>query len=425
LTPSSYEIESTVLPNGVRIISERMPQVRSVSAGVWVTVGSRREPADQNGICHFIEHMLFKGTHHRSAEQIAREVDSIGGNLDAFTARELVSFNIKVLDEHLPVAFDVLSDLVLHPLFKEEDIEKEKGVILEEIKMDADNPEYVTHELFCGNFWRDQAIGRPILGTRHTIRHFQREAIEHFYRRAYDPSSLLITAAGNLDHGNLVRLVERDFARLEGVGVLPPPAAAQTFAPITLKSKKSLEQLHLCVGVPCHPMPHPMRYACYVLNTILGGGMSSRLFQNVREKLGLAYAIFSELNMYHDTGCIAIYAGTSSENARRVIDSILAEFRSLKESEAPPEELRRAKDHLKGSLVLGLESTSSRMGNLARQQIFLDRFHTLDESLQSIEMVSAGDVRELALEFLQTGKIAITMLGNLDDIRIERQDLAC
>lgn len=411
--------------NGIRVITERVPHVRSIAAGIWVSVGSRRESLEQNGISHFIEHMLFKGSQNRTAEEIARTVDSIGGNLDAFTARELVGFNCKVLDEHLPIAFDVLSDLVLHPMFREEDVEKEKGVILEELKMEADSPEYVAHELFCSNFWKDQALGRPILGTKQTIRRFQRDGLIAFYRSAYSPANIVITAAGNLDHDRLVRLVEKTFGALAAAEQLPPPEDAATCANISLKSKKSLEQLHLCIGAPTYPMPHPMRFASYVLNTVLGGGMSSRLFQNVREKLGLAYSIYSELNLYRDTGCMTVCAGASTENTRKVVGCILQEFRSLKEDRLPEEELRRAKDHLKGSLVLSLESTSSRMGNLARQQIFFDRFFTVDEMLDNVEAVDAEQVREVAREFLRPEKLAVAMLGNLDGMTVTRDDLAC
>jgi predicted Zn-dependent peptidase len=301
-------IQRTVLPNGVRVVTEPMPQVRSVSVGVWVAIGSRREAPEENGICHFIEHMLFKGTTSRSAEEIARSVDSIGGNLDAFTAKELVSFNTKVLDEHLPLAFDVLSDLVLHPLFRSEDVEKEKGVILEELKMDQDNPEYLVHEIFTANFWKGHAIGKPILGTKETVRGFTRERIARYYERHYVPSSITITAAGRVSHERMVDLVRERFGRLPARPAAPADAAPATHARIAIRNKKSLEQVQLCMGVPSYPLSHQDRFSCYILNALLGGGMSSRLFQNVREKLGLAYAVFSELNPYSDTGCLSVYA---------------------------------------------------------------------------------------------------------------------
>ncbi|MEX2263704.1 MAG: pitrilysin family protein [Bryobacteraceae bacterium] len=415
----------TTLSNGVRVISEAMLHVRSVSVGVWVGAGSRRETPEQNGLTHFIEHMLFKGTERRSAEEIARSVDSIGGNLDAFTAKELVCYNTKVLDEHLRLAFDVLADLVLHPLFRDEDIAKEKGVILEELKMEADNPDYLVHEIFSSNFWKDHSLGRPILGTRETVRRFDREVIENYYRSVYTPDNTIITAAGHLTHATLVDLAREHFESLPPNPNGAHGGAPNTHARIALRNKKSLEQAHLCLGVPSYPLPHDKRFACYVLNTLLGGGMSSRLFQNIRERQGLAYSVFSELSPYRDTGCLSVYAGTSIESARQVVNLILKEFRELKQDRVPDEELRRAKDHLKGSLMLGLESTGSRMSNLARQEMYFGRFFTLDELLESIEAVSAGDVQSIAQTFFDQKQIALTVLGNLENLKIAREDLVC
>ena len=419
------EILTTALPNGIKVITESMPHVRSVSVGIWISSGSRRETEEENGISHFIEHMLFKGTTNRSAEDIARSVDSIGGNLDAFTAKEMVCFNTKVLDEHLPIAMDVLSDLVLNPSFRDEDIQKEKGVILEEIKMDADSPDYLVHEIFSSNFWKDHSLGKPILGTRDTVKRFDRAMVQDYYRGVYTPSNLLITAAGNLAHERLVDLARERFEALPATAPEPPQAAPSTHARISLRSKKDLEQVHVCLGVPSYPIPHEDRFTCYVLNTILGGGMSSRLFQNIRERQGLAYAVFSELNPYSDTGCLSVYAGTSLESAKQVVESVLKEFADLKQQLAPDEEVRRAKDHLKGSLMLSLESTSSRMSNLARQEMHFRRFFSLDELAESIEQVTAEDVQRVAQTFFHQKDIAMTVLGNLDGFRIVREDLAC
>jgi predicted Zn-dependent peptidase len=419
------DILTTTLSNGIKVITEAMPHVRSVSVGVWVSSGSRRETPEENGLSHFIEHMLFKGTMTRSAEDIARSVDSIGGNLDAFTAKEMVCYNTKVLDEHLPIAMDVLSDLVLNPAFREEDIEKEKGVILEEIKMDADSPDYLVHEIFSSNFWKDHALGKPILGTRETVKRFDRTMVQDYYRSVYTPANLLITAAGNLDHDRLVGLARERFEAVAQTAPEPPQKAPVTHARISLKSKKDLEQVHVCMGVPSYPIPHEDRFTCYVLNTMLGGGMSSRLFQNIRERQGLAYAVFSELNPYSDTGCLSVYAGTSLESAKQVVQSVLKEFADLKQGPAPAEEVRRAKDHLKGSLMLSLESTSSRMSNLARQEMHFRKFFTLDELAESIENVSAGDVQRVAQTFFDQKNVALTVLGNLDGFKIVREDLAC
>jgi predicted Zn-dependent peptidase len=419
------DIRRTVLPNGVRVITETMPHVRSVSVGIWVGTGSRHEAGAQNGISHFIEHMLFKGTTSRSAEEIARSVDSIGGNLDAFTAKELVSFNTKVLDEHLPLAFDVLSDLVLNPRFLPEDIEKEKGVILEELKMDADNPEYLVHEIFSSNFWKDHPIGKPILGTRDTVKGFKREMVAAYYGECYAPSNLTITAAGNLTHERMVGLAEEKFGSRPPGPSQPAERPPSTHARIAIRNKKELEQVHVCLGVPSYPLSHENRFACYVLNTLLGGGMSSRLFQNIREKLGLAYSVFSELSPYRDTGCLAVYAGTSLESARRVVECILTEFCQLKQAPVPEDELRRAKDYMKGSLMLSLESTGSRMANLARQEMYFGRFFSLDELLESIERITAADVQSIAQTFFEPRQIALTVLGSLDGFRISREDLSC
>jgi predicted Zn-dependent peptidase len=402
-----------------------MPHVRSVSIGIWIGTGARRETAAQNGISHFLEHMLFKGTANRSAEQIAKEVDSTGGHLDAYTAKELVSYNTKVLDDHLPIAFDVLADMVLQPLLAPEDIEKEKGVIREELKMELDNPEHLVHETFFSNFWRRHPLGRSILGTKATIGGFTRDAVYDYYREVYEPGNILITAAGRLEHDRIVRMVESYFGGME-----PGPAAhtepePQATTPLVLKNKRSLEQMHLCLGVPAYPIAHERRYGCYLLSTVLGGGMSSRLFQNIREKHGLAYSVFSELNLYRDTGCIAVYSGTSGENLKKVTGMVLDELRHLANEPIAAEELRRAKDHLKGSLALGLESTSARMSNLARQELFFGRFFSVDEMVERIEAVTASEIQDIAIDFFGGKQIGLTALGRLDGISIEPSELLC
>lgn len=419
------DIKVTTLSNGVRVITERMAHVRSVSMGIWIGAGSRREQPQENGITHFIEHMVFKGTTNRTAEEIARSVDSIGGGLDAFTAKELVSYNTKVLDEHLPLAFDVLADLVLNPLFRAEDIEKEKSVILEELKMEVDNPEYLLHEIFSSNFWKDHAIGKPILGTKDTVRSFHREMLQEFFIRTYSPGNILITAAGHLDHAQLAALAAERFEPLRIVKQTVVDPAPIPHSRLVFRNKTSLEQTHMYMGVPSYPLPHEERFTCYVLNTVLGGGMSSRLFQKVREQQGLAYAVFSELSMYRDTGLLAIYAGTALETASQVVKAIMHEFRDLKEHLVPADELRRAKDHLKGSFMLGLESTSSRMSNLARQEMYFKRFFTLDEMLESIEAVSAEGVQKVAQDLFQSKNITLAMLGNLGEFKLRREDLVC
>ncbi len=419
------DIQRHQLPNGLVVITEPMSHVRSVCVGIWVNCGSRREPAPLNGAAHFIEHMVFKGTERRSAEQIAKEVDSVGGMLDAFTSKELICFNTKVLDEHLPLAFDVLADLVLRPRFAPEDIEKEKGVILEEIKMDQDNPDYLVHEMLTQGFWRGHALGKPILGTPRTVRGFRPSAIRNCYQEWFAPQNLVITAAGNLRHEKLLALVEKEFGGLKRGKKSTAERVPPTTAHITLKSKKELEQAHVCLGIASYPMAHERRFAIAVLNNILGGGMSSRLFQNIREKRGLAYAVYSDVSPYRDTGLLSIYAGTAVKTIPEVIRLVMAEFRDLKEKPVPAEELRRAKDYLKGSLMLSLESTSSRMSNLARQEMYFGRFVTMDELLASVERVTAAEIREIAQEFFRPKQIAATVLGNLNGHKVTRAHLAC
>src|SRR5215471_10629566 len=418
-------IRRQVLPNGLTVITEQMEHIRSISIGIWVKTGSRDEDPQWNGISHFIEHMVFKGTKHRSAEDIARQVDSIGGNMDAFTAKECICFNIKVLDEHLPIAMDVLSDLVLNPVFDAQDIGRERGVILEEIKMDEDNPDYLVHEIFTQSFWKDHPLGKPILGTRETVKKFERPVVSDFYEHRFIPGNVIVSAAGNLNHEQFVDLVAQHFQHMKPISNGFHSQPPKVFSRINLRNKKSLEQVQICLGVPSHPIAHQNRYASYILNTLLGGGMSSRLFQNIRERQGLAYAIYSDLNPYRDTGCMCVYAGTSRESASRVVECVIKEFRDLKSTPVPEEELRRAKDQLKGSLMLSLESSTARMSNLARQEIYFDRFYSLDELIERIEAVTAEDLRQTADEFFRTEQIAVTILGNLHGLKLTREHLVC
>ncbi len=418
-------IEKTVFPNGLVVITQAMPQVRSVSIGVWIRSGSRREPAEINGISHFIEHMVFKGTERRSAEQIAREMDRVGGMLDAFTSKEMVCFNAKVLDEHLPLAFDVLADLALSPKFAEEDIVREKSVILEEIKMTEDNPEDLVHELFTQHFWKAHPLGRPILGTPKTVEQFDGDLLRTWFRRWYAPNQIVITAAGSLTHQQIVDLVGAKFTHLSAVEDGQTESAPTPCPQILSRSKRGLEQVHICLGVSAYPMADQRRYALTLLTNILGGGMSSRLFQNIREKQGLAYAVFSDMNPYRDAGLLSVYAGTALETAEKLIHSVAAEFRDLKENLVTEEELRRSKDHLKGSLLLSLESTGARMSNIARQHLYFGRFFSSDEIIASLEAVTREEIQQIAREFFHPGKLAATVLGTLNGFSVTPEHLAC
>jgi predicted Zn-dependent peptidase len=419
------DIQKLALPNGLVVITETMSHVRSVSVGLWVRNGSRREIPEENGLAHFIEHMVFKGTERRSAEAIAREMDSVGGMLDAFTSKEQICFNAKVLDEHLPIAFDIIADLLLRPKFDSEDVKKERKVVLEEIKMDLDNPEYLLHEIFTRGFWPGHPLGRPILGTRETVEKFNRDALRTRFENWFAPDHLVVTAAGNVSHDQVLDLVRREFGALQPAGPADDGGAPRTQAPILLERKRDLEQAHICIGVPSVPLAHQDRFGFAVLNNLLGGGMSSRLFQNIREKRGLAYAVFSELTPYSDAGMMTVYAGTATDAIGQVIDLTIQEFRSLKESPVTEEELRRSKNHLKGSLMLSLESTSSRMSNLARQELYFRRFFSLDEILAGIEAVTREELQSLARQYFQPGQIAVTVLGPLNGFTLDRSRLAC
>jgi predicted Zn-dependent peptidase len=425
MVATTRDIQRHVLPNGLIVITETMPHVRSVSVGIWVNNGSRREIASENGTAHFLEHMVFKGTHRRSAEDIAREMDSVGGMLDAFTSKEQICFNAKVLDDHLPIAFDVLADLVLRPKLDADDVKKERQVVLEEIKMDLDNPEYMLHDIFTRGFWPEHSLGRPILGTPETVKNFSQEGLSGRFKKWFAPDQIVVTAAGNVTHEEVLALVEKEFGQLKPSGDADPESAPKTAAPIHLQTKRDLEQVHLCIGVPCVPLADERRFAVAVLNNLLGGGMSSRLFQNIREKQGLAYAVFSELTPYSDAGMLSVYAGTAKETLGKVLDLTIAEFRAMKESPVTDEELLRAKNHLKGSLMLSLESTSSRMSNLARQELYFHRFSTLDEILSAIEKVTQEQVQGLAQQFFQPEQIAVTILGSLNGFTLTRDRLTC
>ena len=420
-------IRKTVLPNGLLVLTEAMPHMRSVSMGAWVRQGSRDESVEENGISHFVEHMVFKGTTTRSAQDIAREVDSIGGNLDAFTGKETVCFNIKVLDENMTPALDVLSDLVLHPRFTKEDLAREQGVILEEIKMDEDNPDALVHETFTQKFWKNQALGRPILGTVETVSSFDQETVFAHHARRFRPANMVFSAAGHLEHDRFVEQVEAMFGSLPmgGSAEHTTHATPTTTPHITLKKKRSLEQVQLCLGVPAPKVDDPDRFGLYLLNTILGGGMSSRLFQTIREEAGLAYSIFSELSPFRDTGSLSIYAGVALDKAKHALTLTIAELRRLKQESVPDAELKRARDQMKSNIVLGLESSSSRMSNLARQQMYFGRFFGVEEIERAINDVTSADLQRIANQLFQSDAIAVTFLGNLGALKIERSDLVC
>jgi len=396
--------------------------VRSVSIGVWLARGSRHEPIEQSGIAHFVEHMLFKGTATRSAEDIAQTIDSIGGQMDAFTSKEYAGYYLKVLDEHVPLAVDVLADIVMRPAFAADDIEREKKVVLEEIKMVEDTPDDLVHEIFSENLWEGHPLGRPILGTPDSVSALSRDVLRQYFTSTYAAPNLIIAAVGNIEHAQVRALVERAFDGLPTEGTplaeLPPQVV-----PRVVVRNKELEQSHVCLGTSGLRQDHADRFASYALNTVLGGSMSSRLFQNVREKRGLAYAVFSGLSAYRDAGAMTIYAGCANEAVGELIDVVVSEIRRLKDEAMSVDELRRAKDHLKGSLMLGLESTSSRMSNLARQEMYFDRQLTLDETLRGVEAVTHDDVQRVTDALFAPAGLAATVLGAVNGLEIPRERL--
>jgi predicted Zn-dependent peptidase len=418
-------LRRTVLPNGLIVLTERMDHLRSVAMGVWIKSGSRCEPAETNGISHFVEHMLFKGTRSRTAQHIAREMDSIGGNLDAFTGKETICFNVKSLSDHVPIALDVLTDLVLNPVFAPTDIERERGVILEEIKMDEDNPDVLVHELFTQSFWRDHPLGKPILGTKTTVAHLDQKSLFDYHGDRFHAGNMIFSAAGNLDHDQFAAAVADKFSSLAGGETLHELPAPESSARIVLRNKKSLEQVQICLGLPAPPITDESRYATLILNTVLGGGMSSRLFQTIREERGMVYSIYSDLSPYRDTGTLMVFAGTSAGKAVEVVDLILAEFAGLKQDLLPPEELTRAKDQLKGNILLGLESSNARMANLARQEMYFHNFMTVEEVIARIDAVQASEVQSMAQRLFDQEKIAVTLLGRLDGVKLTRSRLVC
>ncbi len=405
-----FSYNRQVLPSGMVVLSEQMPAVKSVSIGVWVKVGSRDEASDVAGISHFIEHMLFKGTERRSAQEIARAIDAIGGTHDASTSREGTCFFVKVLGEHLPLGIDILADTFLHSRLDPKDIEREQQVVLQEIKMVEDTPDDLVHDLFAEAIWGDHPVARPILGRKETVCLITQDDIRRHMGRFYRPDRTVIAAAGDLDHEQLVDLVARAFDGFEGRTVHADPPPPSSSAAVRVEERDTA-QLHLCLGMDALPYAHHDRYALYLLNAMLGGSMSSRLFQEIREKRGLAYSIYSYQAAYRDCGLLVIYAGTSPESSGQVVDLIRAECARMRNQPVDPSGLQQAKDQLKGNLLLGLEGTSSRMTRLAKSEIYFDRTYDLDEIIAGIDAVSTDQFESLTRRLLRDESFAITSIG--------------
>jgi predicted Zn-dependent peptidase len=421
------EVCSTRLPNGITILTEHMPGLRSVTAGIWVRRGSRHEAPELNGICHFIEHAVFKGTKRRTARDIAIESDRLGGNLDAFTTHEMTGFAIKVADRSLPQAFDLLADLLAQPRFDQIDLEREQKVILEEMKMVEDTPDELLGELFNAAYFPGHPLGRPIEGTAETIASFDHNIISDFHAREFSPTNLVIAAAGNVDHARLVELVESSFANANGehtarrTAVLeqsPTPAA-----PILIEQKKELEQAHLVIAAPWPDAKSNNRYAASLLASVIGGGTSSRLWQIIREERGLAYSVGAGGSTFSDVGVFTIYAGTSPEQLNEVLDLSLEEMRRVVVESVSEDELKLAKDQAISSILLGLESSSARVSALARQEIIHGRRISTAETIEKIEAANADDLQRVANEFFTSESLALGALGNLNGFRVDRSRL--
>lgn len=413
----------TVLDNGIRILSEAMPNTRSASLGIWVENGSRHESRHQNGISHFVEHLLFKGTERRSAARIAEEMDAVGGVLNAFTAKEYTCYYGKVLDENLPLAIDLLTDIFLHSIFDREEIERERSVILQEISQAEDTPDDYVHDLFSLDFFRDHPLGRPICGEVATVRNFRREDFLEFVQERYLPGRVLVAAAGHLQHEDLVREMEKRLGAVENSKLKINNSKFKEDAPALqsgiFQHSKSLEQVHFCLGVAGIHQSHPMRYAAYILNTILGGGMSSRLFQEIREKRGKAYSVYSFLSSYKDVGYLGVYAGTSIDWVEEVVELVLKEMGRLAAGEIGEEEIERTKNQLIGGMILGLETSDAWMSHIAKNEIYFSKAVTVEEISRKIRSVSRADLIELAGAILRPEGMALTLLGDVEKKKLE------
>jgi predicted Zn-dependent peptidase len=420
-------IQTTRLENGLTILTEKMPDVRSATVGIWIRRGSRHEPTNLNGISHFIEHTVFKGTPKRSPLDIAIEIDRLGGNLDAFTMHEAVGFMAKVVDTQTANAFDLIADMLANPLFEERELKREQKVIIEEIKMVEDTPEDLLGEIFTSEFFPDSPLGLPIEGTKKTVRTFNQQVTRDFHAELCQPQNLVIGCAGNVEHTQIVEMAKHIFGGRQiqnGHQAETNNSKAPTAqAPIIVKNKKDLEQAHLLIATPWVSAIDERRYAANLLVGILGDGNSSRLWQTIREKRGLAYSVGASSVSFQDCGIFSVYAGCSPEKLPEVIDLSIAELRKIKSEGVTEPELLLAKEQLTASILLGLEDSAARAGNLAQQEITYGRQISVEETLQKLEAVTAEEIREIARKFFQTEKIALGALGNLNGLKINRSRL--
>ncbi len=417
-------VTKSLLNNGIRIISEKIPHAHSVSIGIWVTTGSRHESAETSGVAHFIEHLLFKGTQRRTALDIAREIDSVGGVLNAFTSREHVCFYVKILSDYLNRAVDLLSDIFLNSVFDPEEIEKERKVILQEIWMVKDNPDHYIHDLFYQNFWKSHPLGKSILGTEESVENLTREIMVKYRNARFTANDIIITAAGKVEHDELTCLLNELFHDVPG-GNMQEHCQSPSYEKRVEVVDKNLEQIHLCLGTKALPQNHRFRYESYILNTVLGGSMSSRLFQEIRENKGLAYSIYSYVSSHSDAGSLIIYAGTSQERMLEVIKITLGELTKLKTEKIPEQELTYAKEHLKGNLLLSLESCDNIMTKLAKNEIYFGRHIPIDEITCGIEKVTPESLLHLSNELFVEDYFTLQIIGKAGGMQINPSTISC
>jgi len=413
----------TVLPNGIRVLSENLPDLRSVTVGIWVENGSRYEPASEAGISHFLEHLFFKGTSRRTAAEIAEAIDAVGGVLNAFTGKEHTCYYAKVLQEHLPLALDVLGDIFTASTFPEDEIDRERSVIIQEISQVEDTPDDFVHDLFALKFWPNHPLGRPIAGTADSVGGLHREHFIRFLDARYRPDRVVVVAAGNLDHDELVATVAKALGHLDGRVLATDDQPPETRVAVDVH-EKALEQVHLCLGVPAISQAHPDRYAVHLMNLALGGGMSSRLFQEIREKRGRCYSVYSFLSSYRDTGYLGIYAGTSAEWLPEVIDVVRAEVGKVAREGLGEVELARSKTQMKGNMLLALETSDSRMSRLAKNELYHGRDVTMEEVAAAIDAVTHDDVVRVASELFAGRPLATLVLGDLKNAALPAQVVA-
>jgi predicted Zn-dependent peptidase len=410
--------KKTTLAGGLRVLTESMPAVRSASIGIWADVGSSLERREQRGISHLVEHMLFKGTQRRTAREIAETMDGVGGSLNAFTDKETTCYYAKVIDRHVPLAMDVLSDMFLHSVFDAQELAKEQKVILEEIKMYEDSPDELIHDLFLQTMWSGSNLGEPTIGFVDTVNRVTPADLRAHMKRHYAPNSVVVAAAGNVEHERFVELVAECFARFKGSSPHIEPDAPHT-TPSALVRQKDSEQAYVVLGSRGLNVRDDRRFALSVLDTVLGGGMSSRLFQEIREKRGLVYTVYSFQAAYRAAGLFGIYAGTSPENVQPCIDVIAEQLAALRDIEIGEDELHLAKEHIKGNLTLSLESTSSRMIRLGRNEFALGRQVAPEEIEERIDAVTADEIVGLARELFAEDQLGLCILGPVDEGSIE------